>query len=70
LHPAFQHDAISFVVGSAEFSQRFTLGRIDKALLDTAHDAMAIYEFLRNQQCHRDFAGGQPFLLGRQGEGA
>ena len=49
LHPASQHDAVSFVVSAAEFSQRFTLGTIDKMLLDAAHDAMAIYELLRHQ---------------------
>ena len=39
LHPASRHDAVSFVVSSVEFSQRFTLGMVDKMLLDAAHDA-------------------------------
>ena len=49
LHPASRHDAVSFVVGSVEFSQRFTLGMVDKMLLDAAHDAGAIYDLLIHQ---------------------
>jgi hypothetical protein len=32
-----------------EFAQRFTLGTVDKILLDAAHDAEAIYEWLNHQ---------------------
>ncbi|MEW6621777.1 MAG: hypothetical protein AB1420_01355 [Bacillota bacterium] len=46
LHPAYRHDAVSFVVSSVEFSQRFTLGIVGKILLDAAHDAGAIYDLL------------------------
>ena len=49
LHPASRHDAVSFVVSSVEFSQRFTLGMVDKILLDAAHDAGSIYELLLHQ---------------------
>ncbi|MCZ8513862.1 hypothetical protein O9H85_15760 [Paenibacillus filicis] len=50
LQPASRHDAVSFVVSSIEFSQRFTLGTLDKMLLDAAHDAGAIYDLLQHQQ--------------------
>ncbi|QOY34875.1 transposase [Anaerobacillus isosaccharinicus] len=46
LHPASRHDSVSLVVSSIEFSQRYTLGTIDKILLDAAHDAEPIYELL------------------------
>ncbi len=49
LHPASRHDAVSFVVSSVEFSQRFTLGTVDKMLLDAAHDAGPIYDLLLHQ---------------------
>jgi len=49
LHPASRHDAFSFVVSSVEFSQRFTLGMVDKILLDAAHDAGPIYDLLIHQ---------------------
>ncbi len=49
LHPASRHDAVSFVVNSVEFSQRFTLGMVDKILLDAAHDAGPIYDLLLHQ---------------------
>lgn len=49
LHPASRHDSVCFVTGSIEFSQRFTLGTIDKFLLDAAHDAESIYELLEHQ---------------------
>lgn len=49
LHPASRHDSVSLVVSSIEFSQRYTLGTIDKILLDAAHDAEAIYELLDHQ---------------------
>lgn len=49
LHPASRHDAISFVVTSIEFAQRFTLGTLDKILLDAAHDAEAIYRLINHQ---------------------
>lgn len=49
LHPASRHDSVSLVASSIEFSQRYTLGTIDKILLDAAHDAEAIYELLDHQ---------------------
>jgi len=49
LQPASRHDAVSFVVSSVEFKQRFTLGTVDKMLLDAAHDAEAIYLLLDHQ---------------------
>lgn len=54
LYPRFNlascHDAVSFVVSGAEFSQRFNLGAVDKMLLDAAHDAEAIYQLLDHKQ--------------------
>lgn len=50
LHPASRHDSVSFVTGSIEFAQRFTLGTVSKFLLDAAHDAEAIYELLEHQE--------------------
>jgi len=50
LQPASRHDAVSFVASSIEFSQRFTLGTIDRILLDAAHDAEAIYRLLIHHQ--------------------
>lgn len=55
LHPASRHDSVSFVTGSIEFAQRFSLGTVDKFLLDAAHDAEAIYELLEHQ-------GIEPFI--------
>lgn len=49
LQPASRHDSVSLVASSIEFSQRFTLGTIDKILLDAAHDAEAIYTLLDHQ---------------------
>ncbi|MEA4902922.1 hypothetical protein [Desulfitobacterium sp.] len=49
LHPASRHDAVCFVVCSVEFSQRFTLGMVNKMLLDAAHDAGPIYDLLLHQ---------------------
>lgn len=46
LFPASTHDSVSFVLTSVEFSQRFTLGTLDKILLDAAHDAEAIYQLI------------------------
>lgn len=48
--PASRHDAMSFVVSSIEFSKRFTLGSVDKMLLDAAMDAGAIYDLLLHQE--------------------
>lgn len=50
LHPASRHDAISFAVSFVEFSQRSTLSTVDKVILDAAHDAAAIYDFLIHHQ--------------------
>lgn len=50
LQPASRHDAMSLVVSSIEFAQRFTLGTVDKILLDAAHDAEAIYALLDHQR--------------------
>jgi hypothetical protein len=49
LQPASRHDSVSLVVSSVEFKQRFTLGTVDKMLLDAAHDAEAIYLLLDHQ---------------------
>lgn len=49
LQPASRHDSVSLVISAVEFQQRFTLGKIDKILLDAAHDAQAIYEMLDKQ---------------------
>jgi len=49
LQPASRHDAVSLVISSLEFSQRNTLGMLDKILLDAAHDAEAIYALLHHQ---------------------
>jgi hypothetical protein len=46
LQPASRHDSVSLVVSSIEFLQRFSLGTIDRILLDAAHDAEAIYTLL------------------------
>lgn len=50
LHSASRHDAISLVVSTIEFSQRFSLGTIRKMLLDAAHDAEVIYTWLHDQK--------------------
>ncbi len=55
LQPASRHDAVSLVVSSVEFKQRFTLGTVDKMLLDAAHDAESIYLLLEQQ-------GMEPFI--------
>jgi len=55
LHPASRHDAVSLVIGTVEFRQRFTLGTVDRMLLDAAHDAEAIYLLLSHQ-------GIEPFI--------
>jgi hypothetical protein len=55
LQPASRHDAISLVVSAVEFKQRFTLGTVDRMLLDAAHDAQAIYTLMRHQ-------GVEPFI--------
>jgi hypothetical protein len=39
-----------FAVSFVESSQRSTLGTVDKVILDAAHDASAIYEFLIHHQ--------------------
>lgn len=49
LQPASRHDAVSMVISTVEFKQRFTLGTVDKMLLDAAHDAEAIYLLLNHQ---------------------
>ncbi|MFD0717713.1 transposase [Paenibacillus sp. GCM10027626] len=50
LQPASRHDAVSLVMSTVEFKQRFTLGTVDKMLLDAAHDAEAIYLLLDHQK--------------------
>ncbi len=49
LQPASRHDAVSLVMSTVQFKQRFTLGTVDKMLLDAAHDAEAIYMLLDHQ---------------------
>lgn len=51
LNPASRHDAVSFVTSFIEFTQRFSLGIVDKMLLD----AEAIYRLLVHQ-------GVEPFI--------
>ncbi|MGV8145348.1 MAG: transposase [Alkaliphilus sp.] len=48
LNPASRHDSISLLASLDEFLQRSTLPAIDRILLDSAHDAMAIYELLKH----------------------
>lgn len=55
LQPASRHDAVSLVMSTVEFKQRFTLGAVDKMLLDAAHDAESIYLLLEHQ-------GMEPFI--------
>lgn len=55
LHPASRHDAVSLVMSTVEFKQRFALGTVDKMLLDAAHDAESIYLLLDHQ-------GIEPFI--------
>lgn len=55
LQPASRHDAVSLVISSVEFKQRFTLGTTDKMILDAAHDAEPIYLLLEHQ-------GMEPFI--------
>jgi hypothetical protein len=55
LQPASRHDAVSLVLSSVEFKQRFTLGTLDKMILDAAHDAESIYVLLEHQ-------GMEPFI--------
>lgn len=55
LQPASRHDAVSLVMSAVEFKQRFTLGTVDKMLLDAAHDAESIYLLLEHQ-------GMEPFI--------
>lgn len=49
LQPASRHDSVSLVASSVEFKQRFTLGTVEKMLLDAAHDAEAIYHLMVHQ---------------------
>ena len=46
LQPASRHDSLSLIVSSIEFSQRFSLGTVYRVILDSAHDAMGIYQLL------------------------
>ena len=49
LQPASRHDSVSLVVSAVEFKQRFTLGTVEKMLLDAARDAEAIYLLMEYQ---------------------
>ena len=49
LQPASRHDSVSLIASSVEFKQRFTLGTVEKMLLDSAHDAEAIYHLMEHQ---------------------
>ena len=49
LQPASRHDSVSLVVSAVEFKQRFTLGTVERMLLDAAHDAEAIYHLMDHQ---------------------
>jgi hypothetical protein len=50
LQPASRHDSVSLIVSAVEFKQRFTLGTVEKILLDSAHDAEAIYSLMQHQK--------------------
>lgn len=50
LQRASRHDATSWVVSAREFKAYFREYTWDRVLLDAAHDAMAIYEYLRSQK--------------------
>ena len=50
LQRASRHDASSWVVSAFEFKQRFPDYTWSKMILDSAHDAMPIYEFLQSEQ--------------------
>lgn len=50
LQRASRHDSTSWVVSAREFTARFPEYTWDRVLLDAAHDAMAIYEYLRSRQ--------------------
>lgn len=50
LHLASCHDSVGFVVTANEFWQRFSLGTLDRFLLDAAHDALSIYELIDAQR--------------------
>ncbi|WZX99999.1 transposase [Bacillus sp. FSL W7-1360] len=50
--PASRHDSVSFVLTFSEFSQRFTVGTTERILLDAAHDARAIYDFIIHHGCN------------------
>ena len=49
IQPASRHDSVSLIVSAVEFKQRFTLGTVEKMLLDAAHDAEAIYHLMDHQ---------------------
>lgn len=49
LQPTSRHDAVSLAVSAVEFKQRFTLGMVEKMLLDAAHDTKAIYHLMDHQ---------------------
>ncbi len=48
LNPASRHDSISLLITLRDFSQRYNLSPIERILLDSAHDAKAIYEVLED----------------------
>jgi len=50
LQRASRHDSMSWVVSAYEFRQRFPEYTWFKVLLDAAHDAMPIYEYLQSHQ--------------------
>ncbi|WAH44436.1 hypothetical protein NZD89_14205 [Alicyclobacillus fastidiosus] len=53
LQRASRHDATSWVVSAREFVERFRDYTWDKAILDAAHDALPIYEYLHSQVLSR-----------------
>lgn len=48
LNPASRHDSVSLLLTLNELNQRFTINPIGKILLDSAHDALAIYQVLNS----------------------
>lgn len=55
LFPGSRHDAVGLVISATEFLGRFSLGTVNRMILDSAHDALGIYELL----IHHDI---EPFI--------
>ncbi len=55
LNPAARHDSIGLLSAFGEFSHRFNVGKVDKILLDAAHDSNSMYELFEH-------LGIEPFI--------